>query len=57
MSDDNFEALRGDAYDLGTVTEDCELDGQEQHGVKLPQYDQVLMIYSGTSLSIRTSLN
>ena len=44
MSEYHFEQLRGDAYDLGTVTEDCELEGQEQHGVSLPQYEEVVSL-------------
>ena len=41
MSDDRFEQLRSDAYDLGTVCEDCELEGEDQYGLELPPYDQV----------------
>ena len=41
MSEDHFEQLRGDAYDLGTVTEDCELEGQDHHRVTLPQNEEV----------------
>ena len=41
LSDDHFEQLRSDAYDLGTVSEDCELEGEEQYGLTLPPHEQV----------------
>ena len=44
LSEDHYDQLRSEAYDLGTVSEDCELDGHEQHGVTLPPYEQVLYI-------------
>jgi hypothetical protein len=54
MSEDHFEQLRGDAYDLGTVTEDCELEGQDHHRVTLPQYEEV---YLSLSFSVEFRMN
>ena len=44
LSEDNFEALRGEAYDLGTITEVVEeiLTGSgQQLSLSLPAYDEV----------------
>ena len=57
LSDDHFEQLRSDAYDLGTVSEDCELEGGDQYGLHLPPYEQVLCLVSLSVLLLSLSLH